>query len=96
MVNITGRRFTTIAASANEVYKVTLSTGNGAVDMINNTGGDIFVSETNDFTESASGSAYLIIPSGGCYNGLRPYSDTLYIRAAFSGTISVALKHINA
>lgn len=94
MVNITGKRFTTITAKANEIYKVTLSAGDRAVDMGNNTDDDIFVSETNDFTDSVSGSAYLTIPSGGGYNGLRPYKDTFYIKSAGSGTVSVAVRRM--
>ena len=94
MANITGKRFTTINAAANETYTVTLSAGDRAIDMVNNTDDDILISETNNFTESASGSPYLTIPSGGGYNGLRPYKDTFYVKSAGSGTISLVVRRV--
>lgn len=92
MANITGKRFTTINASADEVYTVTLSAAGKAVDVVNNTAGDILISETNDFTQSVSGASYLTIPGGNSYNGLRTYTDTLYIKSTGSGTISMVLR----
>ena len=94
MANITGKRYTTIKVEANEVYTVTLSAGNRAVDIVNNTGGNILISETNNFTESASGSPYLTIPFGCGYNGLRPNGDIIYVKPEDSGTISLVVRRV--
>ena len=89
MPDITGKRFTTIPAASNTVYAVTLAAAGHKIDILNNTDGDILISEKNSFAQSASGSPYLTIPSGGGYNGLNTVSDKLYIKSAGTGTISV-------
>ncbi len=94
MPDITGKRFTTITAAADSVYTVTLSAGDRTIDIVNNTDNDIYIAETNSFTESVSGSAYLTIPPSGGYNGLRPKKDKLYIKTLGSGTISFAVRRI--
>lgn len=92
MPNITGKRFTTITAAAGNVYTVTLSAGNRAVDIVNNTDDDIYIAEANSFTESSSGSAYLTLPYGGGYSGLRTKTDKLYIKTLGSGTVSFVVR----
>lgn len=94
MTNIEGKRYTTITANAGEIYNVTLSVGDRAVDILNNTDDNIFIAETNSFTEIESGSAYLTLAAGGGYNGLRPKKDKLYIKSLSSGTISFTVRRI--
>lgn len=92
MPNITGKRFTTIDAEANNVYTVTLSADDRITDIVNNTDNDIYIGETNSFTESASGSAYLTIPAGGGYNALRIRKNKFYIKTLGSGTVSFIVR----
>ena len=89
MPDITGKKFTTIAADADVVYTVTLAAAGHKTDILNNTDGEILISEKNSFTQSASGSPYMTIPSGGGYNGLALVTDKLYIKSLGTGTISV-------
>ena len=90
MTYITGKKFTTISAAAGEVYSITLTAAGHKADILNNTDSDIHICDTNSFTPSESGSAYLTIPPGGSYNGLAAASDKLYIRAVGVGTVSIA------
>ena len=90
MIYITGKKYTTISATAGEIYCVTLTAAGHRADVLNNTDSDIHISEKNSFAQSETGCAYLTIPSGGSYNGLAAASDKLYIRTVGVGTVSIA------
>lgn len=94
MIEITGTTELTIDAAADEIYKVTFDTST-AVDIFNDTAGEVYVNSTGTFTKTGSVGNYLILPEGGSYNGFRPNVDSgtaIYIKANAAGSISVVRK----
>jgi hypothetical protein len=89
MKSIKGKRFLSIAAEADRVYTVLYAAG-CTVDISNSTDADIYVSYANSFTRSDGVGSYLTIAKGGGYNGLKLDGDTLYIKTAGSGDITIA------
>lgn len=94
MKNITGKNELTITAAANEVYKISYETS-VAVDIINDTGGDVYVNSTGTFTAADGVSDYLLLAEGASYNGYRPQiaaGTDIYIKANAAGKIGVVVK----
>ncbi|MGN0107811.1 MAG: hypothetical protein ACI4A5_08975 [Hominilimicola sp.] len=94
MVEITGQEAFTIHAAENEIYKVTYAT-NTAVDFYNDTGGDICINTTGEFSDASNVGNYFKLPDGASYNGFRPYvsgGTVFYIQTESAGDISITQK----
>lgn len=88
MINIDADRLLTIEASAGEVYAISYSSPRYA-DIHNQTSGDLNIDINGEFKEDGAVKHYIIIPSGGVYNGFKLGTDKLYIRTESNGNVSV-------
>ena len=94
MLTINGQNELTVSAEAGNVYCIVYETST-AVDICNNTEGNIFVNSTGEFTQSENVGNYLTIPDGGAYNGYRSaysISSKVYIKAEAAGNICITVK----
>ena len=84
----------TLDVSAGNTYKIA-NAANVAIDIFNNTSGEIKVNKTGIFAKTNGVGNYLEIPQRGSYNGFRPDTgiDTIiHIYCAASGKVSIIQK----
>lgn len=94
MQTITGANEITIAATAGETYKIEYETAT-AVDIFNDTAGDVYVNSTGTFETNNGVSNYLLLSEGVSYNGYRPpisLGTSVFIKTAAAGNICVTVK----
>lgn len=91
---ITGANELTIAATANAVYEIEFETAT-AVDIFNDTAGDLYINSSGTFTTTDGVSNYLLLAEGTSYNGYRPpitLSTSVFIKTTAAGNICVTVK----
>ena len=94
MIEVTGANALTIEAAAGETYCITYET-NCAVDISNQTDGQIYISDNNDFTVENGIGKFIKLAGGTNYNGYRPYIGdpfNVYIYTEKAGNVSVIVK----
>ena len=91
---ITGANELTIAAAANAEYEIEFETAT-AVDIFNDTAGDLHINSSGTFATTDGVSNYLLLAAGTGYNGYRPpitLSTSVFIKATAAGNICVTVK----
>ena len=87
---MTGDTHMTFTVSANDVVPVEFDYM-CRVNIFNDTNGDIYISDKNDFT----GTHYIKLPEGAAYNGYKcgeTNKNKFYIKAIGAGDISLAVE----
>lgn len=88
MNTITGKRFLTINACADEVYELQYETAH-QFSVLNQTDDEIIISEDSDYREDEISADCISITPGGYINNLSVITPRLYISSAGDGKITV-------
>ena len=88
MTEVNNRYFITITAEADEIYHIS-NTALKKVDILNSTEGDVYVSDSNDFTATDGIASYITIPAGTAANGIYCPSIGIYVKAESEGDIAI-------
>lgn len=90
MITIKGQKFLTIHAKAGEIYEINYRSA-AHINVLNFSGGDIFISAKNEFAETADGAAgmYLTVSDGVAANDISVVFSSVYIKTESSGNIVI-------